>query len=135
MRDTELLDQPTVLPQGQPLQQRDLGCLMFNRSMRTPLERLLSFWKEAAQRERWLPPVDGVAFRITSVGPSNLTAEESDGRNAVRIEACFEEDEHLTHINLRMIPIEPLTTGSLITFGYADRWEMRLYALTDLLDN
>ncbi len=135
MRDTDLLDLPVDLQQDQPLHKLDLGCLIFNRSMRESLERLMPFWKEASLRVRWLPPVEGIVFRITTIGPSFLTAEESDGLNAVRIEANFEEDEHLTHINLRMTPMEPLTIGSLITHGYADRWEMRLYALTDLLDN
>ncbi len=134
MHDTDLLDQPMLAPQGQPLRKHDLGCLVFNRSMRSPIERLMAFWKEASERDAWLGRLDGVAFRITALGASFLMAEESDGRHAVRIEACFEEDEHLTRLSLRITPMEPLTTGSLITHGYADRWEMRLNALTDLLD-
>jgi hypothetical protein len=134
MRDPAPIDLPVLFPQGRPLLDRHMGCLVFNRSMRASIERLMSFWKVASERQRWLPRVEGTFFRITAIGPSSITAEESDGCNAVRIDAYFEEDEHLTHLTLRMTPLEPLTAGTLIASGYADRWEARLYALADQLN-
>lgn len=124
---------PLLEPAGKPLPEPPAPGLQFSRNYSAPLHEVLAHWGEPELRRRWIAPVNGSRFTILFNAPAYLEAEESDGAHAVRITAAFEDDGALTTVRVRIEAKPPLTKATLIANGYADRWEERLYALTDLL--
>ncbi|MCW5897933.1 MAG: hypothetical protein KIT10_01580 [Flavobacteriales bacterium] len=134
MRDGCPIDLPVLEPIGAPLPQRPARGLRFCRAFTAPLDAVVARWCEPELRRLWILPISGSCFTILLAAPAYLEAEETDGLHAVRLTATFEEDGVLTTVCVRIEPLLPLTTDTLLASGYADRWEERLYALADLID-
>lgn len=133
MRHGSPVDLPALEPAGTPLPEPPARGLQFSRSYGAPLDEVLAHWRDPWLRRRWITPVNGSRFTLLLIAPAYLEAEETDGAHAVRIAAAFEDDGELTTVHVRIEAKPPLTKAALIANGYADRWEARLYALTDLL--
>lgn len=126
-------DRPVLVPQGMSMAASASQGLQFSRSFCVPLDALMEHWLEPNLRNVWLAPVNDSRFVITHVAPACLEATETDGIHVVRIIiACGHVDE-LTTVRVQIEPHPPITTSVLIASGYADHWEERLYALSDLL--
>lgn len=126
-------DRPVLVPQGMYMPASVSSGLQFSRSFCVPLDALMEHWLDPNLRNVWLAPMKDSRFVITRVAPACLEATEVDGIHAVRIViACGHEDD-LTTARIQIEPNPPITTSILIASGYADHWEERLYALSDLL--
>lgn len=133
MRDLNPIDLPVLEPTGAPLPQRPATGPSFSRSYRASLDKVVLHWCEPALHREWIAPMSGSRFTLLLTAPAYLEAEETDGMHTVRILVAFEDDGELTTMRVRTEPLPPLSAEALIASGYADRWEARLYALTDLL--
>jgi len=134
MRD-ELLysDLPVAPPHGIGLPEAPRAGLRFSRSYCAELTTLIEHWTDPLLRQAWLKPVKASHFAITHAAPAYLEAQETDGVHTVRIAITFEDDGECTTLNLAVATYEGITPAMLIASGYADRWEERLYELTDQL--
>lgn len=107
--------------------------LCFRRAAGASLAAATEQWTDPHLRARWLMPMRSARFTITHAGPAWLEAVETDGIYVVRVAVAFEDDGELTTVTVRVTPVPPITPALLIASGYTDRWEERLYALTDRL--
>lgn len=126
-------DRPVLVPQGIDMPASVSHGLQFSRSFWVPLDVLIEHWLDPQLRGVWVMPMKNSRFTITHVAPARLEAIETDGVHAVRIGIACEHEGDLTTVSIHIEPIKPITTATLITSGYTDQWEERLYALTDTL--
>lgn len=127
------IDLPVAPPEGKPFS--TLGCdeLVLERAYHSSAELLRSFWTEPQLRARWLDLRRDARLTITHLTPACVQATITDGVYQVKLEACLHEDGPLAHMRIRFMPLEPITVELLITSGFADVWEERLYRLADAL--
>jgi len=127
------IDMPVAPPEGRPIARCEQCELVFERAFHSSAEVLRAMWTEPSLRDRWLDLRRQARFTITHLTPACVQASISDGVYRVDLEAFISDDEPLAHLRIRFKPVEPLTADLLISGGFADVWEERLYRLTDEL--
>lgn len=127
------MDLPTLFPEGTPIAYAGERGLVLTRAYHTHVDLLRSMWTEASLRDHWLELRREARLIIMHITPACVQATVTDGVYSVSIEACFHEEADLTHLRLRFLPVEPVTTALLIASGFVDLWEERLYVLADKL--
>jgi len=127
------IDLPMAAPEGRPM----AGCgkheLVIERAYHSSAELLHAMWVEPQLRDRWMDLRRQARFIVTHLTSACVQASITDGVYRVDLEACISDDGPLAHLCIRFDPVEPLTVDLLISRGFADVWEERLYRLTDEL--